>query len=67
MAPSICTVQALRAYFQRGEIPKEGTVCEIIDDHPSSIVALPKEVQEDARLATTLHTILARHHGRFPL
>jgi len=28
-AASVCTVKAVRAYFQNGTLPKEGTICDV--------------------------------------
>ena len=43
-SPSICTAKAIRRYFQSGEMPERGTVC---DDNEKPFLGLTKKVSDD--------------------
>ncbi|KAL0057897.1 hypothetical protein AAF712_015446 [Marasmius tenuissimus] len=62
MAPSVCTAQAIRAYFVNGTLPEEGTVCPMdgspFDDPETASANSKRELgSEEDKIYKALHRL----------
>ncbi len=57
-SPNLCMARYIRTYFQTGEMPSEGTVCEV-NERPFVGVTKPAEKGEEALLEQLMSD--ARH------
>ena len=57
-SPSVCTAKTIRRYFQSGELPKTGTICE---DNEKPFIGLTRDVSDDDKELLEALSWIAKH------